>query len=69
MAVAKPVKNHEFGSHEASTVDTEPAFATQVRGVASQNDGTGIHSLLEARASMFWEVSADGNVMKYTINI
>lgn len=50
IAVAKPVKVQNWGSHNASTVDKEPLYATQGLGIARHDDGRDIKDLLKSRS-------------------
>lgn len=50
IAVAEPVKAHNWESHEASAFHKDAVFATRVRGVPIHDDGSSVDELLEVRS-------------------
>lgn len=50
LAVAKPLRVQNLGSHKASTFDVEQFFATLVRGLESHGIERGIHDQIELRS-------------------
>lgn len=68
-AVAKPVKVQDWESQKASTLDIEFVFASRVRGVASHDDGRGIHELLKSHSRRRTEAAAATRPLKRPVAV